>query len=143
MKYMTASHVTLFDRLRDAIYARYERLFPTPVQVRLIEILGGTTFTIGAVRRNNRPLTLTLSRGRLLRSRRFRRRVVDGTGALANDIKWAVMIQGPEYERDVLAVFERDEKLEAQGWRLAYVTARDIWNRPDKVRQNLLPFFAS
>lgn len=131
-----------YDRLRDYIYFRYERLFPAPVQVRLLEILGGTTITIGAIRHNNRPLTLTLSRGRLLRSAKFRRQVLDGFGVLANDIKWAIAIQGPEYERDVVAAYERDEKWAEQGWRVAHVRIHDIWQNPNAVRDNLTPFFS-
>lgn len=130
-----------YDAFRDAIYARYERLFPTPVQARLIEILGGTTITIGGIRRGNRPMTITLSRGKLLRSRKFRHLVLDGMGCLANDVKWAIAIQGPEYERDVVMAYERDEKLEQAGWRVAYVRLADIWQNPNAVRDNLKPFF--
>jgi very-short-patch-repair endonuclease len=133
---------TFFDRLRDAVYARYERLFPTPVQVRLIEILGGTTITIGGIRRNNRQLTLTISRGKLLRSAKFRRMVLDGRGVLANDIMWAIAVQGSEYERDVVSAYERDERLRAAGWRLAYVNVRDVWTNPASVRNNILQFLA-
>lgn len=136
-----ASLLDFYDRTRDRIYARYERLFPSPVHVRLIEILGGTTITIGTIRRGNRPMTITLSRGRLLRSRKFRRAVLDGMGCLANDVKWAIAIQGPDYERDVVSAFERDEKLEAAGWRLAYVQVRDVWHNPERVRASLMPFF--
>jgi very-short-patch-repair endonuclease len=134
--------LALYDRFRDSLYARYERLFPSAVQVRLIEILGGTTFTIGRYRRNGRPMTITLSRGKLLRSRKFRRIVLDGMGVLASDIQWAIAIQGAEYERDVVSAYERDERLEAAGWRLAYVQGRDIWHNPARVRESLLPFFA-
>lgn len=135
--------LTIYDRIRDVIYAHYEQLFPSAVEVRLVEILGGTTFTIGAIRRHNRAMTITLSRGRLLRSSRFRRGVLDGMGVLANDVQWAVAIMGPEYEHDVVNAFERDEKLEAAGWRLAYVSVRDIWQNPGKVRDNLRPFLTA
>ena len=131
-----------FDRLRDAVYARYESLFPRPVEVRLVEILGGTTITIGNVRHNNRPMTLVLSQGKLLRSRRFRHMVIDGRGVLASDIRWAIMIQGPEYENDVVMAYERDERLKSQGWRLAYVTVKDLWQNPEAVRRKLQPVFA-
>jgi hypothetical protein len=129
-----------YDAFRDAIYAMYERQFPSPVQVRLIEILGGTTITIGAIRRHNMPMTITLSRGRLLRSSRLRRGYLDGMGVLANDIQWAIAIKGPEFERDVIMAYERDEKLQQMGWRLAYISARDIWQNPARVRASILPF---
>jgi hypothetical protein len=131
-----------YDRFRDFFYSRYESLFPRPVQVRLIEILGGTTITIGGIRHNNRPMTLTISRGKLLRSRRFRRAVINDHGVLATDVRWAIIIQGADYERDVVSAYQRDEQLEREGWNLAYISLKDIWNNPNRVRQNLLPLFA-
>lgn len=129
-----------YDALRDWMYYHYEQLFPTPVQVRLIEILGGSTITIGAFRRDNLPMTIMLTRGKLLRSKRFRAAILDGTGMLANDIKWAIKILGPEYERDVVAAYEMDERLHQDGWHMAYVSARDIWNNPARVRASLQRF---
>jgi len=118
-----------------------DRQFPSVVDVRLIQILGGTTITIGGIRKGNTPMTITVSRGKLLRSKRFRRAVLDGRGVLANDVQFAIQVMGPEYERDVVTAYERDERLEDNGWHLAYVQLRDIWNDPGKVRRNLVPFF--
>lgn len=137
-----AKYYQFYDRIRDSIYARYERLFPSPIEVRLIEILGGSTFTIGTIRRGDRQLTITLSRGKLLRSERFRRAVLDGKGVLANDVKWAIAIQGPEYERDVVAAYEHDELLKEQGWRVRYIPARDLWQSPTRVRSSVQQFLA-
>jgi hypothetical protein len=132
-----------YDQCRDAIYARYERLFPTALDARLVQVLGGTTFTIGGIRRNGRPMTIVLSRGKMLRSRKFRKVVLDGMGCLANDVKWAIAIQGPEYERDVVTAYERDERLAAAGWRVAYIQVRDLWQSPERVRANLRPIFGA
>ena len=132
----------LYDRIRDRLYTRYERLFPMPTEVRLLEVLGGTTLTIGGIRRRDRQMVITLSRGKLLRSRKFRRAVLNGMGVLASDVKWAIAIQGPEYEMDVVKAYERDEQLEAAGWRLAYVSIRDLWTNPASVRKNVLQFLS-
>lgn len=139
---LAVQNYTLFDRARDYVYSQYERLFPSPVEVRLIEILGGTTFTIGGIRHGNRPMTITLSRGKLLRSRRFRRAVLDGKGVLANDVRHAVILQGADYENKVVEMYERDERLEELGWQLIYVKVRDIWQNPKAVRENLKPLFS-
>lgn len=125
---------------KTMIRAWLDNQFPSTVQVRLIQILGGTTFTIGSIRRGNTPMTIVLSHGKLLRSTRFRRAVLDGQGVLANDVKYAVKIMGYEYERDVVAAYERDEELKQQGWHLMYVSIRDIWQNPAQVRRRLLPF---
>lgn len=137
---MMRTHKDFFKRLRARLYGWYERQFPTPIDSRLLEILGGTTLTIGALRHNGYPLTLTLSRGRLLRSERFRRQVLGGKGVLASDVKWAIQIMGPEYERQVVSMYERDEKLEAAGWRLLYVRWQDVWHNPKRVRRDVLQF---
>lgn len=130
----------LYDRLRDAAYARYERLFPAPIETRLIEVLGGTVITVGSRRHNDRQMKIIISRGKLLRSRRFRNTVIDGMGVLANDVQWAIAVRGPEYQRDVVAAYERDERLKAAGWRVAYINYLDIENNPRQVYEKLLPF---
>ena len=130
-------------KLRQKISAKFDSLFQAPVEVRLVEILGGTTLTIGAFRRNGNPLTITLSRGRLLRSKRFRRAVLDGNGILANDVRWAIQILGADYERDVVAAYERDEWLEQHGWRLGYIREYDIWNRPANVMRDMTAFISA
>jgi hypothetical protein len=129
--------------IRHRLSTYYDSLFQSPVEVRLVEILGGVTLTVGFIRKRGRPMTITLSRGRLLRSKRFRRAVVDGDGMLASDIKWAIKIMGAEYERDVVAAYEHDEYLKAHGWRLGYVRAWDIWNNEEKVRQLIVPFVSA
>lgn len=133
----------LYMKLSATISKRFDTMFPRPVEVRLVEILGGTTLTIGTFRRNGNPLTITLSRGRLLRSRRFRRAVVDGCGVLANDVAWAIRIMGKEYENDVVRMFEHDEYLEEHGWRLGYVREHDIWNNPRRVFYDMTRFIAA
>lgn len=133
---------TLIDRLRAKLAARYELCFPTPIETRLVEILGGTTLTIGRIRKHGRPMTLIVNRGRLLRSEKFRRAALDGMGVLANDVKWAIAIQGPEYERDVVTAYERDELLREQGWRVRYIPARWLWENPAKARRDVLQFLA-
>lgn len=135
--------MTIYDRIRDAFYARYERLFPPFIETRLIEILGGTVITIGSRRHNGRQMKIIISRGKLLRSRKFRKTVLDGMGVLANDVKWAIAVYGSEYERDVVAAYERDEKLEREGWRVAYIRRDDIEKNPTKVLENLLPLFSN
>ncbi len=133
-------------KAKTAIIKRREQLYPKPLETRLITVLGGTVLTVGAFRhkKTGYPLSLVLSRGRLLRSERFRRSVrVDdgGTLELANDIKWAITIRGSEYYRDVVAAYERDELLKEQGWRIRYISMRDLGERPGQVRADIRSFF--
>jgi very-short-patch-repair endonuclease len=129
--------------LKQRLTTKLASLYPDPQQTRLENILGATTVTCGRFRRNGKPLTITLSRGRLLRSERFRRSVVDDMGVLANDIRMAIQVEGPEYERQVVAMYERDEKLREQGWVVRYIPQRWLWENPAKVRQAVKQFVYS
>lgn len=131
-------YATLWEWLRR----RWKSLFPKPAEVRLLQILGGSVIVIGSIRRNGRPLTITLSRGRLLRSERFRRSVIDDQGMLANDVRWAIAIQGKDYERDVIAAYEQDEQLQAAGWRVRWIPEAWLWTNPSRVRKNVLQFLS-
>lgn len=130
------------SRIRHTLAERYELLFPAPSEVRLMQILGATTVTIGRWRhkKTGRPLTFVLSRGHLLRSEKFRRSVVDGNGVLANDVRMAITIRGPEYERDVVAAYERDEYLKNKGWTIKAIPQSWLLSNPKKVRTSVLQF---
>jgi very-short-patch-repair endonuclease len=64
-------------------------------------------------------------------------------GVLANDIRMAIQVEGPEYERQVVAMYERDEKLREQGWVVRYIPQRWLWENPAKVRQAVKQFVYS
>lgn len=108
-----------------------------------MEILGGKALTVHAVRdkKTGLPLTIILSRGPVLRREHFRR-TGDRLILFSNDIKWALAVQGREYERDVVAAYERDEKLREAGWRIKYIKADWLWNKPDLVKRDVLQFLA-
>lgn len=100
------------------------RLFMTPAEVRLLHILGGSTVTLGFLRdrETSLPVTLIVSRGRLLRREGFKRRVMVAGQMLsfANARGLAItLLQG--YENDVLAYMEQSEQLAEAGWRVCYV----------------------
>jgi hypothetical protein len=129
--------------VKAALHDRYVRMFPDPLETRLIQIRGGTTLTIGTLRREGRPFTVVISNGRLLRSERFRRSVIDDQGMLANDLKWAIKLQGPEYERDVVAAYERDEAMAEAGWIVKTIPVRWLYENPNKVRTSVRQFIYS
>jgi very-short-patch-repair endonuclease len=110
--------------------------YTSPDEIRLEQILGGTTITFGRFRdkQTGYPLSFVMTRGRLLRSERFRRAVLDDKGVLANDVRMAIGIRGPEYEHDVLNAMERDEWLAEQGWTLRWIPRSWLYTNPDKVR---------
>ena len=109
--------------------------YQNPEQIRLEQILGATTITIGRFRdkATGYPLSFVLSRGHILRSEKFRRTIVDDMGVIANDVKLAIAIQGREYEHDVVAAYERDEYLSSKGWTIKYIPVSWL-SQPNKVR---------
>lgn len=122
-----------------ALAIKFPKLYPKPTDVRLIQVLGGVTLTIGFMRDRvtGYPLTIVFSKGRLLKSEHFRRAVLDNMGVLANDVKRAIALQGVEYERDVVAAYERDERLKSAGWNVLHIPAHWLWTDPSKVRQTV------
>lgn len=112
------------------------RHYSSPDEIRLEQILGGTTITFGRFRDKvtGYPLSFVISRGHILRSERFRRSVLDDQGVLANDVKMALAIRGPEYEHDVVHAYERDEYFKEQGWTLKWIPRSLLYTNPDQVR---------
>lgn len=123
---------------------RVSRLYRRPEQVRLLHILGATTLTLGFVRHKNTnfPLTIILSRGRLLRREHFKAISNNSTILLANDIRWAIALQGRNYENDVVSAYEYDEKLKEMGWVVRYIPERWLWQNPFKVRAEVTRFLS-
>lgn len=117
------------------MHKRLLKYYHNPDQIRLEQILGATTLTIGRFRdkQTGYPFSLVLSRGHILRSEKFRRTVIDDMGVLANDVQMAIGIQGYEYEHDVVAAFERDEYLAEKGWNIRYIPVSWL-SEPNRVR---------
>lgn len=112
--------------LRQWMGALVDKCFPDAAEVRLLEVLGGTTLTIGAIQRGGRTCTLILSKGRLLRSERFRRVAADSRMVLwMNDVGQILAVQGRDYEHDIVKYFEADEALKQQGFRVQWLP--ELW----------------
>src|SRR5690348_7865918 len=98
----------LLSRLKATLSSWYYNQFHDPAEVRLLEICGGTTFTIGRLTYDGRPFTLILSHGKLLKSEGFRRVALDNKSILyMNDVNQVLAIQGYDYERDVVRYQEQ------------------------------------
>lgn len=131
----------IINKLKEQLNVKTERFYPRPAEVKLIQVLGGKTLTIPTIRsqQTGLPMTIVLSRGKILRREHFKR-TGDTLILFSNDLKWALALQGREYERDVVAAYERDEELINSGWRIKYIRAYDLWHNPVELRKNLLQF---
>lgn len=133
----------LIEKLKGQVKAKKSMLYATPAEVRLVQIMGGKTLTLHNIKDNKSglPMTLILSKGKVLRREHFKR-TGDTLILFSNDIKWCLALEGREYQRNVVAAMERDEWMRDNGWRVKYIRADWLWNKPDLVRQNVLQFLA-
>lgn len=89
---------------------------------------------------NEFPLTIVLSRGKILRRHKIRREVRVGRYYvdLANDIGWGIEIDGKYFHMNVVADFDRDAYLLERGWRVIHIKAARIWNDPAGTKAMVL-----
>lgn len=131
----------LLARLKTTLTSWYLRQFHDAAEIRLLEILGGSTLTIGRLRHDGRTFTLILSRGKLLKSEHFKRVALDNrTTLFMNDINQAIMIQGDDYQYDVLKYQEQEEALAERGIRVRYIPQRWLERNPLKALQAVQRF---
>lgn len=118
-----------------------QSLFPTYEEVCLIKVLGGTILTIRRIRdkETHRPLRIVVRQPRILKREHFRR-TGDTLVLFSNDLKMGLAVEGREYERDVVAAYERDEFLQSMGWRIRYIRAYDLFHRPEIAKRSILQF---
>lgn len=98
----------------------YKRLlFPSPAEKKFIEVMGRWFFVWWGVKRE-----LPVG-GYWLDFAVPRRRV-------------GIEIDGAKYHTNVVADWERDQRLLKRGWTIMRIPARDLWREPQKVRAKVL-----
>lgn len=90
------------------------------------------------------PIAIVISRGKLLRQHKIQREVRCGKHYVdfANDIGWALEVDGKQYHLDVVADFDRDAYLLERGWRVLHVQAARIWNDPAGTKAIVLKYLS-
>ena len=127
--------------LRSAVNRRIDACFPDAAEVRLLELCGGMTLTIGRIKRDGRPFTLILSEGQLLKSEKFRRVASEHKAVLyMNDIGQVICIQASDYDRNVVAYQELEDELLGQGLRVAFIPERWLANNPLRALNSVKHF---
>lgn len=131
-------------RLRGRFRRLVRILFPSPAEVRLIELMGGKVLTFDwlIARKTGFPLAIVLKMGRALKHENIRREVQVGPYYVdfGNDIGRAIEVDGREYHTDVVAAFDRDSYLYQRGWRVMHIPAAALWREPDKSVRKVLEF---
>lgn len=144
----TMKLTSYYSNLKRALTGWWQRfkdgLFPHPAEVRLLEVLGGITVTIGRIQRGGRPLTFILSEGKLLKSEHFRRVAADNKTVLyMNDVQHVLAIRADDFKRDVIGEFEADEALREQGYRIRSIPESLIINNPRQAKLSIQKFIFS
>lgn len=130
-------------------WRRNRILFPSPAEVRFVQIMGGRTVTINALRHpaTGYPLVIFVSMGRLLR-REFVQREVR-VGAMYIDFafetrytKKGIEIDGADFHRDIVREQQRDDYLGGYGWRILHIQASDLYRSPDSVQRRVMSFLS-
>lgn len=144
---------------RDIVYKTYyikkrwwrnnRLLFPSPAEVRFIQIFGGTVLIFKNIRhyRTKFPLTIVVSLGRVLRRELIKREVRAGAMyidyAFVNEyVKRGIEIDGKAWHRDVVREQQRDEYLNNRGWKILHIDAADLYRRPEWVKKRVLMFLS-
>jgi very-short-patch-repair endonuclease len=135
---------------KKAMWRRSRILFPSPAEVRFVEIMGGRCLTIKSIRLSstNFPLTIIVSFGRTLRREMVEREVQVGAyyvdfGFITGAGQQAIEIDGQNFHMDIVKEQERDEYLSRYGWRVLHIQAIDLYRKPDAVRERVVNFLAN
>jgi very-short-patch-repair endonuclease len=134
--------VVKYYRIRSSFYRWKRLLFPSPAELRLIELLGGKVFKIEKLKVNGFAFAIVLRKGRLLRNEKVKREVRVGRYYLdfGNDLYYGLEVDGAAYHKDVVAAFDRDSYIYTRGWRVLHIPALHIYYHPQKVQQQVLGF---
>lgn len=136
--------ISKYYRLRSSWWRWNRILFPSPAELRLIEIMGGKVVRFHGIKhpRTHYPLAWIRSMGKVLRDEKFGREVRCGKYFIdfGNDLAMGLEVDGAAYHRDVVAAFDRDSYLYQRGWRVVHIPAIRLWNEPDRVQREVLKF---
>jgi len=136
--------VKRYYRTRSAWWRLNRLLFPSPAELRLIEIMGGKYWKIEWLKhpRTKFRFAIVLSLGKFLRDEKFGREVRVGKYYIdfGNDVLMGIEVDGAEYHRDVVAAFDRDSYLYQRNWRVMHIMAVRLWNEPAVVQREVLKF---
>lgn len=144
---MEPDNIQIFSKLerwlyiRRASFRRFLRiLFPSPAELRFIELMGGRILKLPIKNRKGFNLVYILSMGKTLREEKFKREVRCGAFFIdfGNDVRRGIEIDGRKFHMDVVYEFERDIYLKDRDWRVIHIQAGDLWRQPDLIQRRVL-----
>lgn len=127
-------------------------LFPSPAEVKFIEIMGGIVLTLPFIKsiKTGFPLTFVLSMGKLRRERVHREvrigRYFADMCVITPFYRRVIEIDGQashSKRMDIVYDQNRDDYLRSRGFAVMRIPARRLWREPKKVRKDVLRFLRS
>lgn len=125
-------------------------LFPSPAELRLIELMGGHVLRLKFIKRpsNGFCFAIVLNMGKLFNMERVKREVGYGRYWVdfANDLNRIIEVDGNPYHMDVVADFDREvaiKELCARGKfeaRFLRIRADELYRNPNDTQRKVLAF---
>lgn len=139
-----------YKRLRSAWRRRQRLLYPSPAEMQLLRIMGGTAITIDLFRdpRTKFPFTFVLSMGPVFKAELIQREVRIGKyyadfAVSTPYYKKAIECDGRQWHLDVVHEQERDEYFAEYGFSVLHIPASDLYHYPNLVHERVLRFLSS
>ena len=161
LNHSTYSLVNYYYRFRARWFRWNRMLFPSPAEIKLVEIMGGRAIAIQFIKhpQTKFPLTFVLSLGKALKTQNFQREVKAGKYWIdfGNDILWGLEVDGKNFHRDIVREQDRHEYLTSfcdkkckkncqrhanLGWRVKHIPAVRLWLEPATVQSEVLRFLS-
>lgn len=130
-------------------YKHNRLLFPSPAETKFVQLMGGKAIVIDHIKhpKSGYPLTVFTTMGKTLR-REFVQREVRA-GAMYIDFafvtkygKKGIEIDGANFHRDIIKEQNRDDYLQARGWKILHIQAIDLYRQPDIVQRQVIRFLS-
>lgn len=137
-----------YFRLRATWRKRRRLLFPSPAEVELIRILGGSYITVTWFKdlRTGFPLTIITDLGTVLKRELIEREVRVGAMFIDFGVETAYYRRGLEVDgrfyHNVVQDQIRDEYLAQYGWQILHIPAADIYRTPAFVQRKVVKFLS-
>ena len=111
--------------------------------MKLITLMGGKVLKINGFKVDGFPFTIVYKRPPLFKREHIKREVRCGKyyADFANDVGWAIEVDGQDYHMDVLADLEREGYFIERGWRQPLrIQAFRLYNDKQNVQKEVLSY---
>lgn len=134
--------VDVYKRMRSKYRRLVRLLFPSPAELKLITIMGGRVLKFKRFQMHGFPLAIVYRQPTLFRAEHVKREVRCGRyyTDFANDVGWAIEVDGSVYHMDEVAEYEREIYMYGRGWRLLRIRAPRLWNDKAGVQRDVISF---